>query len=343
MRFHVDTWDPAYGSSVDAAETASSTARIDPEVEVPASRWAPIPATAVPRPAAILFVDGIRRVDARVWIEEPLLDPDTGEVLGTQTGMGLCASYGSGVVCSCQRGAHLLSALTRRGLFTTVAGAEDVTTTAGTYRAHHTGDRGEENPALLLSGALQHHLTDLEIIAAAEARNGLRDQNGLSDHDGLGGHDVDAEDSLVVVDGPLRGRTSLADTIGYIKSHRTTYLPPALHAVIARLGAGERTPIFAMGTSWDRLSWYLRLPSADGAPWVGVVRVECAAELDPQAAVRLANLSQAVLPRYASTEYKDHRAPQNLTPIAGLERELRRRLGDPLVIDRALRRAAFSR
>ena len=100
--------------------------------------------------------------------------------------------------------------------------------------------------------------------------------------------------------------------------------------------------MFLMGTSWDRHSWYLRLPCAPGAPWAGVVRVECAADLSADEAVGFANLSQAVLPRFASEEYKDSRAPQNLYPIAGLERQLRRRLGDPKLLYRALRKAAVA-
>ena len=47
-----------------------------------------------------------------------------------------------------------------------------------------------------------------------------------------------------------------------------------------------------------------------------------------------------MLRRYASTEYKDARAPQNLYPIAGLEREVRRRLGDRALLYRAIRKAA---
>jgi hypothetical protein len=47
-----------------------------------------------------------------------------------------------------------------------------------------------------------------------------------------------------------------------------------------------------------------------------------------------------MLCRYASTEYKDARAPQNLYPIGGLERELRRRLGDQKLLYRAIRRAS---
>ena len=76
-----------------------------------------------------------------------------------------------------------------------------------------------------------------------------------------------------------------------------------------------------------------------GRALVGVVRVECP-DLDLPDVLELAELSQAVLPRYASVEHKDPRAPQNLYPIGGLERLLRRRLGDRLLLERALRRAA---
>ena len=48
------------------------------------------------------------------------------------------------------------------------------------------------------------------------------------------------------------------------------------------------------------------------------------------------------LPRFASRAYKDPRAPQNLTPIAGLERRLRGLLGDPRLLHRSLTSAAFA-
>jgi hypothetical protein len=98
-----------------------------------------------------------------------------------------------------------------------------------------------------------------------------------------------------------------------------------------------------MGTSWERHSWYLRLPCPIGSPWTGIVRIECGADLKRDTVIALANLSQVALPRFASTEYKDARAPQNLYPIAGLERQLRRRLGDPRLLYRALRQAATQR
>ena len=71
MRFSVDAWDPAYGTSVDSDEQlGSSAAAVEVDVELPAARWRPIPAPAGRvTPDAVHFVDGVRRVDAHVWIE----------------------------------------------------------------------------------------------------------------------------------------------------------------------------------------------------------------------------------------------------------------------------------
>jgi uncharacterized protein len=98
--------------------------------------------------------------------------------------------------------------------------------------------------------------------------------------------------------------------------------------------------VFHLGTSWHRYAWYLRLPGPAGSPWAGIVRAECSADLDPAAAIQLAHLSTATLPRFASAAYKDPRAPQNLMPIAGLERRLRAMLGDARLLQRALSLAA---
>lgn len=332
MRFHVDGWDPSYGSSVDGAEGAviDSSAKVNTDVETVAADWAPVPPSRVTLPEAVLFVDGVRRIEARLWIEQPdTADPATGEVLTEGAAvMALCASYAAGTVCCCAAGAHVLTTACRRGLFTTAVNAEDVVTSAGDYLVNVTVDNPDENLAVLLGAALQRNLAELEVIVAANARSGLVE------------HGVSEGQDLLVIDGPLRGRTHLPRALGLIKSHRASYLPPGQNNVVARLKAGERTPVFLMGTSWDRHSWYLRLPCRPGAPWAGIVRVECAADLAAARVVDLANLSQVVLPEYASEEYKDTRAPQNLVSVAGLERELRRRLGNQQLLTRALRVAA---
>jgi hypothetical protein len=74
--------------------------------------------------------------------------------------------------------------------------------------------------------------------------------------------------------------------------------------------------------------------------WAGVVRCEASRDLDVGQAAGLADRVAVALPRLASAPHKDPRAPQNLYPIGGLERALRRRLGDPALLYRALRTAA---
>lgn len=334
MRFTVDGWDPTYGTSLELEEDlGESTAQVDLNVEFPENGWQPVDVDpALRRPSATLFVDGVRRVEARVWID----DAD-GDSPATDASAALCASYAAGVVCCCAAGAHLLAAETRRGLFTIAPHAVDVATSAGSYLACHTAASATMPLSVTLSSALQRRLAEVEVTVAVAARAGLGLVGCVA-----GDHGDVRDNDLLVVDGPLRGRTHLPRALGFIKSHRTAYLPPPEHAMVGRLTHGQRTPVFLMGTTWDRHAWYLRLPCLPGPPWAGIVRVECSADLPRDEVMALANLSQATLCRYASAEYKDARAPQNLYPIAGLERELRRRLGDPRLLYRALRVAAAS-
>ena len=326
MRFTVDGWDPSYGVSLDLEDyLEESTANVQVELEVPASRWHAIDATAARLiPSAMLFVDGVRRIEAHAWIDD---ETPGGGPAATATA-ALCASYAAGVVCCSGPKAHLVTAEIRRGLFSVAPRASDIVTRAGRYQAHHVA--GTDGVPLMarLSQALQRRLADVEQQAAAEARAAIQG-NGLA-----------LDDDLLIIDGPLRGRQHLPRALGYIKSHRSTYLPTDLNALVGTLSPGQRTPIFLMGTTWDRHSWYMRLPGAAASPWSGVVRIECAADLHIDEAIRLANLSQATLGRFASAPYKDGRAPQNLYPIGGLERELRHRLGDPQLLYRALRQAS---
>ena len=317
MRFSVDPWDPSYGVSLDTAESGSQQ-KVDVDVERRPDRWHPLdPEPGVAAPAAVLFVDGVRRVDAQVWVDG---------ADGAVAVPALCASYAAGVVCCCPHdGAHLAAAEIRRGLVTTAAHAVDVETGAGRYVADAIKVKPNQSPFQALSQRVQGLLNEVEVAAAAHARALLG-----------------VDDDLIVVDGPLRGRDRLARALGYIKTHHTAYLEPAQNAVVAALGAGQRTPLFRLTSTggWSRYTWYLRLPCPAGSPWAGVVRLECSAELDVPDAVALARRSQVTLARYASVGYKDARAPQNLYPIAGLERALRRRLGDAGVLYRALRAAA---
>ncbi|HEX5741907.1 MAG TPA: hypothetical protein VFY17_10205, partial [Pilimelia sp.] len=189
--------------------------------------------------------------------------------------------------------------------------AGDLVTAHATYTLH----RVQKGDLEQLPAAVQPPLAALEVAAAAEADPGA---------------------GLVVIDGKLGGRRAPANVVGYIKTQQGRYLPPAQAALVPRLRAGERTPVFGIGGRWASLTWYLRLPGPRGGPWAGIVRVECPASLPRRAAVALADLTQVTLPRFASTAYKDPRAPQNLTPVAGLERRLRGLLGDARLLHRSM-------
>ena len=331
MRFAVDGWDPGYGSSFEVdEELTDTTADVEVAVEVPRADWRPLGPTApVTVPSRVLFVDGVRRIEARAWIDDPP-DPATGSGggrAGTAT-EGICASYAAGVVC-CYRHPGAPAGLgTQTGPVHRGLARPEHSNLGGRVRSVQGGaGRAAAAGRGAVARRCRRRLAELELGVARQAR-----ANPVE-----GG---DVEDDLLVIDGPLHGRTGLPRAVGYIKSHHSAYLPRELHAMVGRLQAGQRTPVFHIGNGWDRHSWYLRLPGSPGAPWAGVVRVECSPDLTTDRVVALANLTQAVLPRYASAAYKDTRAPQNLYPIAGLERELRRRLGDPRLLYRALRVAA---
>jgi len=306
-RVHVDAWDPTYGASFEAAPgpATPSSAQVEAGVELPPDQWRPLAAPdGVEPPHVVLLVDGVRRIDASLWIEEP----DGGSY------PGLAASYAAGVVrCDLRRGAaELAGAEVERGLFTASPSAEDILAGQIRYPVHRLSGTGELSK---LPAAVQGPLTALEVKVSAAVRD---------------------DDDLLVVDGPLRNRRQLPRTLGYIKTQHSQYLDARLSAVVTGLGARQRTPVFRLGTAWGGYSWYLRLPGSGRGPWAGIVRVECSADLAEREAIALADLSLVTLPRFASTAYKDPRAPQNLIPIAGLERRLRARLGDGRLLHRAL-------
>ena len=305
MKFAIETWATEYGSPMEIDGLDPSATNIDLAIEREAEKWTPLdPAKKASVPEKILFTDGVRRIDARVWIED-----EEG-----QSRPGVCASYAAGAMC-CDGKARLASAVVERGLFSAVRNAEGISSRHATYGVRRAeGDAPEQ-----LWLAIQVRMAELEAGIAAE-------------------EDVE----LVIIDGPLRKGQGIRNAVGYVKTHHVSYLPPEQTPVVAALEPGQRTPIFQMLGRYTRFSWYVRLPGETGHPWAGVVRCESTADIEIDDAITMADRVTKSLPRFASQSHKDSRAPQNLYPIAGLERELRRRLGDPQLLYRDLRVAASS-
>jgi hypothetical protein len=303
VKFAVETWAPEYGASIDDSNLGVTTLPVDPNVEVPADRWRPLLPAPVERPERILFVDGVRRVDARIWIND-----GAGGVTP-----GLCATVAAGAVCAEPGRASLMAAEVRRGVYSAAPDLAGIATRFGAYEPCRVANGTPEGLIL----GVHERMTALEKQLARALGEGM-----------------------IIVDGPLRGPDYTPGAIGYIKSQHVRYLPDALQAVVGTLAEGERAPLFCIGGPFTKLSWYLRLPGPIAHPLSGIVRCEMTADHGVAAATPLADLVTATLPVFASEPHKDTRAPQNLHPIAGLERELRRRLGDATLAERALRVSA---
>ena len=307
MKFTVDPWDPAYGSSVEQ-EAPQSEAAVVVDIECAPEAWGPrVPPAGTAPPDAVVFVDGVRRLEARLWVDV---------AGGNDAIAGIFASYAAGAI-RCDGRAEVIDVSVGRGVYAPCTGLADVETRAGRFVARRAADALPES----LMYAVHTDMSEVEArIAEAARRRG---------------------DELLLVDGPLRKAAHIPDAVGVVKSHRVRYLPPECNTTVGMLGAGERTPVFRVDAQpFSRYSWYVRLPGPPGGPWAGIVRCEASGALSAAAVTALADRITLALPTFASAPHKDARAPQNLYPIAGLERRLRHLLGDPAVIYRALRRVS---
>lgn len=306
-QLHVESWAPDYGSPFESDAGLAEPEKVDETVEV-REAWSPIRGhdDGVER---VAFVDGVRRVDARLTIDDP-----AGPV------PGICGSYGVGAVVwdrTAPQATVEHARISRLAVFGHGKGMPiPVVSPELSYRSESVPDA---DPAALITrfhGAMRRAEGEL---SEELARDGL----------------------FVISDGPINDMAA-TDKVGFIKSHRAPYLSLERAQVVGQLGVGERTPLFLIGKggAYERYSWYFRIGSRDGGhAWTGVVRGEVSAALETRRAGRIADRTCALMPLVASESHIDPRAPQNLVPIAGLERELRRRLGDPRFVYRALRSA----
>jgi hypothetical protein len=306
----LDPWSSDYGSAFDTEEEESDeppTFEIDPFIET--SDWSE---GVVPRPIAfpepVAFIDGVQRIEswARVDDEESssvavLASVAAGCVLSTPDGASVSVDYVSRVLAvgGTTRAEPLVVEAPGRPLVFEVLPATG------------TGRRGAMQAAAV-------RRRDLELASI---------QKHLS------------STPLVIADGRLvdltRGPNQLA---GVAKTLHQLYLAGEQRALIARLGPGERTPVFSIKDSWGaRYSWFLRLPytRAIHHSYAGVVRLEIPLD-DTRSPVEVADMLSHNLPRFASRPEHDPRAPQNLLPVGALEKRLRHELGDQAFVRRAI-------
>jgi hypothetical protein len=315
MRISVEQWAPEYGAGLDLGSPDElSVEKVQVDCEQAPEAWEPVAPDPTLKPGApVAFVDGTRRVDARIYVSDN----------GSAPIPGVAGSIGVGaVVCSNgeRKRAEINEIRVTRHLVVGEGTAVDLAAAGGLdYRSMPVPWTEMDR----LVDALHSEMQNAETRLSRELAN-----------DGY----------LVINDGPLAVfDPGPQQIIGYIKAHARRYLPPEQETVLGRLGYGERSPVFAFGEKRPRYSWYVRLcqPDAGMHGWYGIARCEVPAALPIEQAVALADLSAVLLPPYASIPLWDKRAPQNLVPIAGLEKKMRHLLGDRELVYRMIRSAAM--
>lgn len=304
-RLRIDPWAADYDAAAGRLELDEPAAAVDVQVEGPWHALRPAPAPGERPPLA--FVDGVRRIDCRFVVEA-----------GEQRAFGLFGSFAVGAALSNGRAGIVAERIGRVAATSGGFVLPAIEVTQRAVRAVYSPESAPEDDPDAPLRALQN--------AMRRAEAGLAPQ--------LLGDAV-----AVFLDGPLSSLAGDGALVGYVKRLMRSYLPPQEGALLPALAIGERTPLFLVrGAPLDRYSWYQRIGQgrAIDAALHGVVRCEVAARLGLEQARALADLAARELPRFGSDALRDPRAPQNLFPIGALETHLRHRLGDPLLLRRAL-------
>ncbi|MEQ8330414.1 MAG: hypothetical protein RH859_08145 [Longimicrobiales bacterium] len=307
----IDPWDPEYGGSVELDDDLTPPP-VDLDVED--GGWEPRIGHSVSDIPCCAFVDGVRRIDVRLFAEQD-----------AAVAPALAGSWAVGASWATQPpridNVHVGRALVVGG--------------------------GLSHPELIASlGAQPFHYpcTSVAGTAPVDPIHGL--QNLMREAEAVLAAEILEMDEadLLLLDGPLTYLSAEGPVVGLIKRQSRAYLPPERSGVLAELGCGARTPVFRIHHQrLERYSWYVRIAGGRGIDGVmtGIVRLEVSSSLGMDRSVALADLTASILPRFASKIGRDPRAPQNLYPVGQLETVLRHRLGDATLLRRTLEAAIW--
>lgn len=334
MNLRLDPWAAEYNTAyyADIADRDDGKVNIDASLEVAADDWHAL------RPIALdtvwtdmFFLDGSRRVEARVLLEQDR----------RQLAFGAMGTYAVGAVSCCAR-------FSRPASFFEDMRVKRICALSSGY------DRVNEPKPLELTalapfqlGNLHYDIVPTEEIDADAVVRKLQ-QEMLEAEKALAGNLADTyPDALIVVDGRRSLLSRERNLVGYVKTIHDIKINRQQLDMVQKLEQGERSPIYLVNpgrSEQQYFEWFLRL--RDPRPWLyslaGMVRLQAYAGTNPEQyladTIMLANWLSATLPKLASRQHQDPRAPQQLLPVRALEAELRRRMGHPAVLRRRITR-----
>ena len=322
MRIALDPWGNDYGSQItvphEVDENKSSVQTLEDEIE--ACPWEPVVPHPPTLPEVTVIIDGVMRGDAHAVV----IDRD-------KRFLALFCSYATGAVTFNQKVEILEGQATRLFIVGSGQSGPDVEVPAG-----------NSNKGPLLYQGLSSLADTPDKLREALATQMRQSESALAEA-------LSSSGKLILADGNLTFIGGSSSVVGVIKTIQRMYLPPKRAAILAQLSPGERTPLFRIRgsskrESYDVLTCYLRLatPQMIEHSFAGLARLEVKASLGAQKAVSLLDQAAVKVFALASHAPKDPRAPQNLIPLRGLERQLRHKMGDPQLVRRGIEKALRS-
>ena len=325
----LEPWNIGYDAPVSInPEEIPNSDKINTEVEFGNNEWQPIRTAIAPElPNQILFIDG------RLRLDKMFLGRRDDEIL-----YGAFATIAVGAVLVDRSISRAKCVATRVKRIIALGG--NLTAPVTVIPCPVSG-RGDLKYDYCLTSSNNEPDTPSQIVQSAMLDEELRLANELSLD-----KELIHENALIVRDGPLLYRVYQTPyvTIGYVKTMGKAYLKGENAQVMRSLKVGERTPIFRISSSHgSNLSWYLRSGSSDVNykrlgyhDLHGIIRIDLDGSLNLDRAKAIADQSTYLIPQYASHPTRDPRAPQNLTPVGALEKELGRQMGSREIISRRL-------
>lgn len=325
-RLRMDPWGIDYNTALNVDPQREPASDINLDVEQAAGSWQAIsPQVQQPAWPHVLFLDGSRRLEARLHLEDGAEHLAYGALATTAVGAVRTLPYAKyGERARFER----LPRVRRWCLLSNDMQHDPVELLE---RANWPGQLTylprsfpETDPAAVVP-ALQSLMQSEERALA----------NDLQQTD---------EEALLVFDGslPFQGGPRM---VGYLKTFTEMRVGLPELQVVVQLERGQRSPLYHVqqrNSTHAYFEWFLRLrdPQAWHNTLAGMVRMQVysgeqtAKEL--AFARSVADWSALHLPSFATKAHQDPRAPQQLLPIRALEAELRRHMGNPLLLNRRM-------
>ena len=331
MKLRLDPWATEYDTAFHVEETEEvSRASIKTHLEL--ETWQTInPREETLEFDSLIFIDGSRRTEARVLLEDDL----------KQVAFGAVGTFGIGAVNCCpkhSREARFIdldveASFTSINRICTLSGGHDAPSfdivsdlSQKLGSLHYVVESTPEKDADAVLRRLQFKMLEAERLLASKLTSVF-------------------PDALVISDGPRPKMGLNPNVVGYLKTMHVLALGEEELKVVRDLDEGQRSPLYLVENndkSQQLFEFFLRL--RDPRPWLysfaGMVRLQISAGSKPEErledAIRLANWLSILLPRFATKQHQDPRAPQQLLPVRALEAELRRKMGHSQIVRRRL-------